>query len=78
MPRPEPGQVSERIRISADTGRPTNPNAFVISVHIPKKRLMMKPPKTVLISGIPLCLAYIAYSLTSKLAESANVTCHAY
>ncbi len=33
---------------------------------------MTKPPRTVLISGIPLCFAYIANSFTKTLADIAN------
>lgn len=35
----------------------TSPIDFVVSVRVPKNLLMTKPPRTVLISGIPLCLA---------------------
>lgn len=38
----------------------TNPSDFTIKVHAPIKRLITNPPSTVLISGIPLCLACIA------------------
>jgi len=38
-------------------GGRTKPKDFVTNVHVPKKRLMTKPPRTVLISGIPLCFA---------------------
>jgi len=35
----------------------TRPIDLTTNVHVPMKRLMTKPPSTVLISGIPLCLA---------------------
>lgn len=46
-------------------------------VHAPRNLLITKPPSTVLISGIPLCLAYSAYSLTRLLAQRAKNTCAA-
>lgn len=55
-------------------GTPTKPRDLIASVHGPIKCLMTKPPRTVLISGIPLCLAYIAYVLTRKLAQTAKTT----
>jgi len=54
----------------------TSPNDFVIKVQTPRNLLIMKPPKSVLISGMPLCFAYIAYSLTKTAAEIANNVCH--
>lgn len=50
----------------------TNPNDLMTSVQVPMKRLITKPPRTVLISGIPLCFAYKAYSFTNTLADRAN------
>jgi len=38
-------------------GQRTNPSDFIINVQEPMNFLMTNPPKTVLISGIPLCLA---------------------
>lgn len=35
----------------------TNPIDLTTRVHKPMKRRMTKPPRTVLISGMPLCLA---------------------
>jgi hypothetical protein len=55
-------------------GIPTKPRDLIASVQGPIKCLMTKPPSTVLISGIPLCLAYIAYVLTRKLAQTAKTT----
>jgi hypothetical protein len=52
----------------------TKPSDFMINVQEPIKRRMTKPPKTVLISGIPLCFAYRANSFTKTLAEIANKT----
>lgn len=40
----------------------TSPRLFVTSVHNPKNFLIMKPPNTVFISGIPLCFACIENS----------------
>lgn len=57
-----------------DHGKPTKPNAFVTRVHAPRNRRMTKPPNIVFISGMPLCLAYIAYSLTSVPAKYASDT----
>jgi len=52
----------------------TNPKDLITSVQVPIKRRIMKPPRIVLISGIPLCLAYREYSLTNILAERAKST----
>ena len=52
----------------------TRPKDLVSRVQPPRNLRMMKPPKTVLISGIPLCFAYGAYSCTSNDAHDANVT----
>ena len=46
----------------------------MIKVQLPMKRRMTKPPNTVLISGMPLCLAYVAYVLTNTLAQAAKNT----
>lgn len=53
----------------------TSPSDLINNTHPPKNFRMTKPPSTVLISGIPLCLAYGAYFLTKKLAVAANSTC---
>lgn len=53
----------------------TRPRVFVTNVQPPRKWRITKPPNTVLISGIPLCLAYGENSLTSKLAQAAKKTC---
>lgn len=52
----------------------TSPSDFITNVHVPINLRITKPPNTVLISGIPLCFAYNAYSLTSTLAVIANKT----
>jgi hypothetical protein len=52
----------------------TNPSDFITRVHVPMNRRITKPPSTVLISGIPLCFAYNAYSFTKILAVIANNT----
>lgn len=52
----------------------TNPSVFVTNVQPPKKCRITKPPNTVLISGIPLCLAYGENSRTRRLAHAANKT----
>jgi hypothetical protein len=48
---------------------------LIISVQVPMNRLMTNPPRTVLISGMPLCRAYGAYFVTRVLAEAAKTTC---
>lgn len=52
----------------------TSPSDLMIKVHVPMNLRMTKPPNTVLISGIPLCFAYKAYSVTRILAVTANIT----
>lgn len=52
----------------------TRPSDFIANVQVPIKRRITKPPRTVLISGIPLCFAYKANSFTKILAEIANST----
>lgn len=50
----------------------TSPSDLVIKVQAPRNRRMTKPPRTVLISGIPLCLACIPYSWTRSAAQYAS------
>lgn len=47
---------------------------FVTNVRPPKKWRRTKPPRTVLISGIPLCLAWGENSRTRRLAHAAKRT----
>ena len=56
----------------------TSPSDFIANVQVPIKRRITKPPNTVLISGIPLCFAYKANSLTKTLAHIANSTFKLY
>jgi hypothetical protein len=55
----------------------TRPRDLITKVHVPMKFRITKPPNTVLISGIPLCLAYNAYSFTNTLAVAARPTLNA-
>jgi hypothetical protein len=52
----------------------TNPKDLITNVHVPMNLRITNPPSTVLISGIPLCFAYKAYSLTNTLAATANTS----
>src|SRR4051812_27888788 len=58
--------------ISMSLCRPTKPTVLVTKVQPPIKCRMTKPPRTVLISGIPLCFAYGENSVTSRLADAAK------
>ena len=55
----------------------TKPNVLTTNVQAPKKRRITNPPRTVLISAIPLCFAYGENSLTRRLAHAANTICRA-
>lgn len=72
----QPGTISVS-DVKPQTGRLcvyTSPSDFMIKVHVPINRRMTNPPSTVLISGIPLCFAYGAYSITKMLAEMPKTT----
>ena len=53
----------------------TRPKDLVMRVQVPRNLRMTKPPRTVLISGIPLCFAWIPYSATSRAAQKAKPIC---
>lgn len=52
----------------------TSPSDLMTKVHPPRRRRITNPPNIVLISGIPLCCAYIAYFQTSTEADTAKAT----
>ena len=52
----------------------TSPRDLITNVQVPMNLRITKPPRMVLISGIPLCFAYNAYSFTNKLAVTPNST----
>jgi hypothetical protein len=53
----------------------TRPSDLITRVQEPINVRITKPPSTVLISGIPLCFAYVAYVRTKTLAQEARKTC---
>jgi hypothetical protein len=60
--------------LTLSTLKLTNPMDFITNVHVPINLRITNPPRTVLISGIPLCFAYKAYSFTKILAIRAKPT----